>query len=547
MSDLESRLIDFDKNIFRITGLEKAASVIARHRALLMYLLVIGVVAYAGDIFSFSLNIDSENHAYDYGAKDAWVSQGRWGMYLLNLWLLPDAVMPFMPAFLATAGCAVGAFFFMLTLSEQRGPADYLAAPLAIACPVLYFALYFTTLGYGIGVAFTAVNVGMYLLTRWHVAGFILSVLLFAFGIGIYQAVLPLIAVIFAFYMVSSIADGKFLSLQDLFTCVGIFVLAMLVAYGCYEAIKQWMLYSMNLQYDEAYLSGFIKLNTNSSYLSYVLLKTFAAGIDYYTGGKVFYLYDLHVLNWLFYFCLAVVLTRIVTASQQSVVVRALGVLGLIASLLAPLAMHVMNGGEMPPRTTLGVPYVFAGLVFVTAMSGSNLVRLVVALLVTACFYKFAVINNRYAFANQMVWQSDREFSTRLLAEVEKVWYKLPPKTIHDKYTIELVGVKFNFETPVLPQREVIGASFYNWAAGDINRITRLFLTMGVFDYTPATIEQRLSVAEQAMAMPAWPAAGSVDVINGIIVMKIGEYNPNQIASMCQKYPDDAFCKKYMQ
>jgi hypothetical protein len=57
---------------------------------------------------------------------------------------------------------------------------------------------------------------------------------------------------------------------------------------------------------------------------------------------------------------------------------------------------------------------------------------------------------------------------------------------------------------------------------------------MGVTRYRAATREERLSVIEKAQAMPAWPYEGSVDVINGIIVIKFREYNPNQLAVICQ-------------
>jgi hypothetical protein len=193
----------------------------------------------------------------------------------------------------------------------------------------------------------------------------------------------------------------------------------------------------------------------------------------------------------------------------------------------------------------LGVAYVLAGLVFFAASVNSQIVRTGITVLSIICFYQFTVINNRYSLANHMTWQADREFSVMLMQRMGQVWHKLPPKDIYSKYPMELVGVRELLPTPFIPHREVIGTSFYYWSAGDIQRVTDLLMTMGITDYQPANQQQRLSVVEQAQAMPSWPHEGSVDVINGIIVVKIGPYNPHQIVSMCQPPEDkNSFCVK---
>jgi hypothetical protein len=97
MQNLLQRIERLDLNWFQITGSEKALQALTSNKNLLIYLFTIGLLAYGADIFNFSLNIDSENHAYEFGAKGGWIAQGRWGMYFLSAVLLPDSVMPFMP------------------------------------------------------------------------------------------------------------------------------------------------------------------------------------------------------------------------------------------------------------------------------------------------------------------------------------------------------------------------------------------------------------------------------------------------------------------
>ena len=455
-------------------------------------------------------------------------------MYFLNSMLLPDAIMPVIPMLIAIVGSVIGALFFVQTLSPIRGIADYLAAPIAIACPVIYFAFYFTTLGYGVGIAFAVTGYGMYMLTRWKWSGAIIAAFCFCFGMGIYQAVLPLIAVIFCLYLVASVIEEDHLTAPVFIKRNIIFVLVMGLAYALYEAIKYISLRYMEIAFDSGYMSGFVSYKPTWEYFSATLEKTFPIAVNYYTGGKSYYLYDLVVLKILFplTFCASIVA---IVRSNNSWLVRVLAVLALLFAIAAPMLMHILNSGYMPPRTVFGVPQVLAGMVYFTMLNRSKMLQSITAILAIACIYKFCVINNRYAFSNAMVWQADRDLSLQLQQKIADVLPKIAPsKDHHAGYPIELVGWVEYAETPIFVQREVIGASFYKWAAGDVERVERLFRTMAVTNYRAATQAERLSVVEKAKLMPDWPYEGSVDVINGVIVIKFREYNPNQFLSMCR-------------
>lgn len=510
--------------------------------AFITFLVAVGLLSFTFELFNFSLTIDSENHAYAFGAKGGWVAQGRWGMYFLNYWLLPDAVMPFTPNLVAILGCLVGVFFFVHTLTNERGLADYLAAPLAVACPTLYFAFSFTTLGYGVGVAFAVVNLGLYALTRWRWTGVAWAVPLFAFGIGVYQAVLPLVLVLFGLYLLAQVTGREPLPFATLCRRVLVFGGVFVLSYALYEGIKRWSLWYVDVPYDAGYMTGFVKFQPSWDYLQQSVYKAAAAAVYYYTGHESFYIYNLTIVAVLFATTLLLAVGRLLLA-PQTVLVRLAGLVILGAVLAAPFVMHVMNAGFMPTRTALAIPYVFAGLAFLAAGSRLFAVRVLVAVLVLACFYKFTVVNNRYSFSNHMVWQADRELTVMILDRLGPLWGQLPDKSIHSQYPLELVGTQHYFETPVFVERNSVGSSFYKWAAGDVDRVVKLLWTMGVFDYRSATREERLSVAEQANKMPIWPREGSVAVINGVFVIKLGDYNPGQLGTMCVPRDITPFCQ----
>jgi hypothetical protein len=534
MQDFLRKLKQVDQNWSRITGFDQLIHAVVNNRNLLIYLFAIGLLAYGADIFNFSLNIDSENHAYEFGAKGGWVAQGRWGMYFLNVLLLPDSVMPFIPILMAVTGSVIGAVFFIRVLSPVRSVADFIAAPIAIACPVIYFAFYFTTLGYGVGIAFAATGLGMYWASRGHWLSATAAALCFCFGIAVYQAVLPMIAAMFGLYLISCVINYPYMTFGKMLKHSGFFLFSIILGYVLYAIINKLALYYLEVAYDASYMSNFLHYELTPVYFLQAIEKTWPIAVHYYTGGKDYYLYDLLSLKLLFFFTLTAVFLRIFFAQVgRWEKLTAIFLLPLV--ILAPMAMHLANNGYMPPRTVMGVPQVLAGLVFFAMGSRSKIVQSITAVLAICCLYNFSVANNRFAFSNYMVWQADRELSVKIQDRIGMVLPKLAPvSNPFEVYPIEIVGWIEYPETPVFIQREVIGASFYKWAAGDVERTERLFRTMGVARYRAATREERLSVIEQANTMPAWPYEGSVDVINGIIVIKFREYNPNQLAVICQ-------------
>jgi hypothetical protein len=81
---------------------------------------------------------------------------------------------------------------------------------------------------------------------------------------------------------------------------------------------------------------------------------------------------------------------------------------------------------------------------------------------------------------------------------------------------------------------------------GSAGRVVALWRSMRRFDFRYASAEEALAVADQAASMPIWPAEGSVDVVNGVLVVKIGEYSKHQIIALCQSAPTSGFCQQHL-
>jgi hypothetical protein len=541
-----SFLKKIDSNLLIWSGLGRARDFLLLHRALLVYAALVAVLAYPYSLFNFSLNMDSEWHAWSSGGKQGWVDQGRWGMYFLNVYLMPDSVLPFMPPFLAAMGSALGAFFLVHSLSANRGLADWLAIPIAVGCPISFYAFYFTTLGYGVGIAYTCAGLGLYALTRWHAMGCVLAVLCFTFMIAIYQAMLPLIATAFAFYVVATITAPAHYSFNRMLRECLVFIAVLAVSYFLCTLVSTALMKSMGLTFDTHYLGSYIKFQPTLEYVQRAGLQALTLGAGYYTGRPDLYISALPALCALFTVSVAVAALRIIFAAPQSAFVRLLGLCALVAGVLAPFSMLFVSDGTMPPRTLLGVVYALGGLVFVAASGKSQMVRLVLAVLVLACFYKFSVTNTRFALVSEMRWQSDRELTTRLVERIGLLQDKLPAKNRGETWPLAIVGeVPLMRETPFMFVRDRIGESFYAQGGGD-QRVIGLWNAQGIFDYFPATPEQYRTITPQLEQMPSWPLAGSVDVVSGVVVVKFDAYTGIQKSLLCVhlKTGPNPFCEQ---
>lgn len=83
------------------TSLANVHEYLKENATLIAVLAAVAVCAYGFELFQLNLTVDEELHAEYLGPTLGWVSQGRWGMYLLNKFILPYTIIPFAPLFVA--------------------------------------------------------------------------------------------------------------------------------------------------------------------------------------------------------------------------------------------------------------------------------------------------------------------------------------------------------------------------------------------------------------------------------------------------------------
>ena len=182
-----------------------------REGELIAYLFLAAVVllSYGYEVFNFNLTIDEETHAARAGRLHMdWISQGRWGMALLNYFVLPNPITPVVSVSLGLVGTVAGLFACLKDTYPIDRQGLSVAAALAITVPTLAFTYTFSTLAYGVGFAFLAIAASTSLIRRQASWAFAVACLLGAFAISVYQTFVFVLAMI-AFAGAIRAWDGK--------------------------------------------------------------------------------------------------------------------------------------------------------------------------------------------------------------------------------------------------------------------------------------------------------------------------------------------------
>jgi hypothetical protein len=97
---------------------------------------------------------------------------------------------------------------------------------------------------------------------------------------------------------------------------------------------------------------------------------------------------------------------------------------------------------------------------------------------------------------------------------------------------LEVVGIKSWPESALIPKRETLGASFFEWESGNRYRVASFLSILGL-DIHAATDQERLPFIPIALQMPSWPLEGWVRREQDVIIVKLGEYTPFQRQALC--------------
>jgi hypothetical protein len=187
---------------------------------------------------------------------------------------------------------------------------------------------------------------------------------------------------------------------------------------------------------------------------------------------------------------------------------------------LSPL---LVAAGAIPRRALISLVLVNAFLAGVTLSCKGRFRKLLYVPLAAALFVSVWVSVSLF-YSDHLARQRDQILAARIMARVERILPNPPPRRI----PFVVIGVPpakvddiENFH-----KVEAFGVSFFELGSDSSTRGSAYLRTLGIDTLEPrlaADVEPQRAIIE---AMPAWPADGSVAIVNGILVIKFGPMPP---------------------
>ena len=494
------------------------------NRIFLLFALVVILCSFSYELFNQTLSIDDELWIWAAVPNHDWIRQGRWGMFLVNC-IFVNPCIPFFSLFTTLLFHAVAFLVIVGGLAEQTR-CRFLLFPLFATASIFYFAYTFNSLLPGLGIAIFCAAVAVRLAyassPRWYLL--LPAMVLGAFSIGCYQALLNLLLFLCIFFLIRDLIILPKNWSAILRQCLHFLLFGIGVLGIYYAGNKVAMILSGNT--DQLYLAQysvqFPVFQNPGSFFRFVWR-------SYYGANKI-YGVDLFLQGGLFVGCVVIVACRILFL-RTSWWRKGMALVGSALLVLAPFFLTlILNFRELRGLFCLG--WAISLLFLLAWRFSASPLRVLLAGVAVLCIFQYLWFNNKLAYSNKLSWERDKTLAIRILTRIDELpIHNLVP---HDT-PLMIVGEPdvqgFAQETP-FHRVGTIGRSIFNHDGGVTGRIEKLFSLCGNNLFRQAGKAERQNVIERAVALPHFPEPGSVALIDGVVVVVFSTPTARQIRDL---------------
>lgn len=496
-----------------------------QNKMLILFTFAISWLVYGFELFGFSLSIDEELTSFGSAPDlDVYLRVGRWGIYLLNYVLYPHSILPYYPFLIAISAIALCSVLFTGTRIADT-PSKLVFTIVFVTHPLHAHYLTFNTsnMYYGIGMALTAFSFLLFEKSfsrgKWPVIPYILlSVIILAFSVSLYQAMIPFFLVLASFWVIWRVLEGCDTNLLSSLRTILWIIAVVIISIGLYKVldiiIRQIVLGSgpeNQLEYiDHMVLWGVLPFRD-------ILWDLIQSTSEYLAGTRK----DLNYTGWSVkvFLPLLAALVIVLNAKKRPFIQRVLLLAGMVMLVLSPFSLNIANGKPMPVRTLMAFPLMMALVWMLLVHQAPVILKRIVTVLAFVLLISHFYGNTRLFYASYASWQADKVMAARIAERI--MMLDVPGK--YTKPRVAFVGQYARQQNTLFMKSEVLGASFFEWDNGNPPRIKGLFRTMGMEEMELVEPEEIKTLKRQIAEMPSWPRKGSVALVDGIVVVKLSD------------------------
>jgi len=502
---------------------------VAGHQAVIVGLIALVFLVYGFELFNFNLTIDEEVHAFSLDPT-IWVSQQRWGLYVLNRVLMPYTVVPVVPL-------AIGLtlhFLAVLVLLKAWNVVDaweqFVVGALVIATPTMAYIYTFSTIAYGIGAGLFLSALSLVLFQRGIGIRRYWAAVPAGFALGIYQPFGLALVCVFVVYLIRSAASED-VDRAEVAHMAGVGLVAIAI-----HLMATVIFMAALAEAGTEYVDQFIDLGLLFEQPLEVFRGIGSIAARVYGGGEAVFGHRVWALPLLLaaYF---VSFAWRVASSDRSPATRLLLLLLFPFVLVLPFLGGLFSGGYVALRFLVAVPFAVGGVTAIGWSPHRSAQRILIVLAALVLLQFSASVNSLFG-ASHLALEQDRALGTRVIHQIELEMSEAPS----NPRFLEIVGVPTRTSSELVPRSETFGASFFEWEQGNVYRIVFFLRTLGFDALNGLPVAERGALVDIGSMMPVFPAPGSVVVERDVVIVKFGPYSQKQISAICAASPEAGVC-----
>ncbi len=129
-------------------------------------------------------------------------------------------------------------------------------------------------------------------------------------------------------------------------------------------------------------------------------------------------------------------------------------------------------------------------------------------------------------YSDRVVHDADSALTERVLSEMQRA---RADASGMGELEFTIAGTHSYPTRGQIQRAELFGTSFYEHDGGNVYRVFFYMQLHGMTEFRPVPLGTRPDLLPAVQTMPNWPAPGSVDMVNGVVVIKFGEPTPSQM------------------
>lgn len=497
---------------------------------LFIRLIVVFILMYMSALSTFALSIDDETAAMRTGdSAYVWLAQGRWGLYLIEKYLVTRPVIVSFPLMVyglcSTAGYIMLMRSFRIPMFDVR---NYALFAVFCAFPTIFFITNFMSNIVGLGIGIVMCCAAALLFDKcvaqcetgtgtWavYLTSLIVQIALVGAAAGAYQSLLLFALALYVGITIRTFNCNCTLSVAWIARWQAIAVVCIAVSAACSLTVN--IVLSASTQLSSSYLSGYFRPDVFFESPKAVLGLMFEQYSQIYGGSSLVYAFSYVTIPLLMLIGYA---SAIFDTHQRTLLRRAFLILCLVLITFTPFALHLVAGGRMPYRTLVAVPFVvwfFAALANFSRnrwLRGSGIT--VTVILALQCMYTLALLQTN----KRLAYRHDNEIASQIYDRIAQV---VPAFSQSKIYKIDFYGgIPYTGPYQDVEQSTYSG-SFFNWNGGNSERIRLFFQVTGHSNLISPDSLQRSALMSYWASMAVWPQPNSIRYVDDVILVRIGE------------------------